>query len=384
MNLKIIKIETIPIKRYLFVKVYTDTGIVGLGEAGNWGFIAATIEAIKKLGNFLIGQDPFRIEHHYQNMYRAMYFRGSILMSAISALEIALWDIKGKALGVPVYELLGGKTRNKVRAYCSRLSNFETNPKGIAAEIAELKGKGFTACKVWLPDSTMDQDGKREFYSKKVELATEKVRLTREAVGFDFDLILEAHRSMSVSESIEFAREVEKYRPMIFEDPIIPDNVDMMSYVANKINIPIATGERYINFYEFESLIRRRAAQYIRPDVCAVGGLNASKKIAAIAEANNILVVPHNPLGPVSTAVCIQLCACISNVGIMELPSFMLDGSEDKMVKEPIKIENGCFIVPDRVGIGIELSDDARQLFPAKDRSCNSSYLNFDGSVRDW
>lgn len=382
--MKVTNVEIIEAKHYLFVKVYTDAGIVGLGEAGNWGFLKATAGAIQKFSEFLIGKDPFQIEHHYQNMYRAMYFRGSVLMSAISALEIALWDIKGKALGVPVYELLGGKTRDKVRTYCSGLSNFNMTDEEMAAEFASLKARGFTASKVFLPENNTTERGEREWFGNKVEIAVEKVRKVREAVGNDFDLVLEVHRCMSVPEAIAFGREVEKYRPMILEDPIVPDNVDAMAYVASKVNIPIATGERFVYFNEFETLMRRDAARYVRPDVCAVGGINAARKVAAMAEANNVLVIPHNPLGPVSTAACLQLCACIANVGIMELPSFMLNGAEDAMVKEPIEVKEGHLIVPDRPGIGIELSDNASELFPAKDRAQPGAHLSYDGSVRDW
>ena len=189
---------------------------------------------------------------------------------------------------------------------------------------------------------------------------------------------------MNVPEAILFAQSVEKYHPMVLEDPIVPDNVDAMAYVASHISLPIATGERFTYFNEFETLMRRDAARYVRPDVCAIGGINASRKVAAMAEANNVLVIPHNPLGPVSTAACVQLSACISNLGIMELPSFMLNGAEDAMVKEPLQLENGCILVPDRPGIGIELADDAAERFPAHDRANHSAHMSFDGSVRDW
>lgn len=131
-------------------------------------------------------------------------------------------------------------------------------------------------------------------------------------------------------------------------------------------------------------LLRRDAARYVRPDVCAVGGINAARKIAALAEANNVLVIPHNPLGPVSTAACLQLCACISNVGIMELPSFMMGQAEDAMVKEPLQVQEGCLIVPDRPGIGLELAEDIKERYPASDRAANHAYFSFDGAVRDW
>ncbi|MDD3368655.1 MAG: mandelate racemase/muconate lactonizing enzyme family protein [Lachnospiraceae bacterium] len=382
--MKVTKVETIAVKHYLFVKVYTDENIVGLGEAGNWGFLGATEAAIKKLATFIIGEDPFKIEHSYQNMYRAMYFRGSVLMSAISAIDIALWDIKGKALGVPVYELLGGMTRDKVRTYASGMNPVRENAEEVAESFRKLKAAGFSAGKIFLADPETSVDGKDEFYCNKISRLVNKVKLAREAVGEDFDIILEVHRSMSVPEAIAFADAVTPYRPMFLEDPIMPDNPDAMGFVADKIRIPVATGERFICLHEFETLLARNGAQYVRPDVCAVGGISVTKKVAAVAEAHNALVVPHNPLGPVSSAACIQICASIPNVGIMELPGFMLNGAENTMVKEPLTVENGCFMVPNTPGIGIELAENAEELFPAKDRASNRAHYSFDGSVRDF
>ena len=341
-------------KHYLFVQVYTDAGIVGLGEAGNWGYLQATAAAIEKFADYLIGKDPFRIEDFNQNFLRSVYFRGSVIMSAISAIDIALWDIKGKALSVPVYELLGGKTRDK-------------------AQYQQLQQMGFTAAKIFCNGPTSSSDGKGEFFSSRIEREVEKVRVCREAVGPDFDFILEVHRGMTLPEAVAFGRAVEPYRPMVLEDPVPPDNVDTMAEVASKIGVPIATGERAIDLRECEVLMSRHACQYIRPDVCAVGGITTSKKIAALAEAHDVLVIPHNPLGPVSTAACLQICASIPNLGIQELPGFCLNGAEDKMVKEPLRYENG-----------VELADDAEELYPAKERGSNAARRAFDGAVKDW
>ena len=371
-------------KHYLFVQVYTDAGIVGLGEAGNWGYLQATAEAILKFKDYLIGKDPFRIEDLNQNFYRSVYFRGSVIMSAISAIDIALWDIKGKALGVPVYELLGGKTREKVRVYASVMTK-ETSPEALTRSYRELQDKGFTAAKIFVngPVKT-ENDGKDEFFSGRIEDELEKVRICREAVGKHFDFVLEAHRGMTKPEAIAFGTEVAQYRPMVLEDPMTPDNIDSMAEIAARIPVPIATGERFINLREFEMLMHRHAAQYIRPDVCAVGGITTTKKICAAAEANDVLVIPHNPLGPVSTAACLQICASIPNLGIQELPGFCLNGAEDKMVKEPLHFADGCLLIPEAPGIGIELSDDAETLYPANERGSNAAKRAFDGSVKDW
>ena len=382
--MKITDVKLIFAKHYLFVHVYTDAGIVGLGEAGNWGYLQATAAAIEKFREYLIGKDPFRIEDLNQNFYRSVYFRGSVIMSAISAIDIALWDIKGKALGVPVYELLGGKTREKVRVYASVMTK-ETDPESLTRSYKQLQDMGFNAAKIFVngPIRTAN-NGMDEFFSGRIEDELEKVRICREAVGPHFDFVLEAHRGMTKPEAIAFGTEVAKYRPMVLEDPMTPDNIDSMAEIAQKIPVPIATGERFTNLREFEMLMHRHAAQYIRPDVCAVGGITTAKKICAAAEANDVLVIPHNPLGPVSTAACLQICASIPNLGIQELSGFCLNGAEDRMVKEPLRFENGCLLIPEAPGIGVELADDAQELYPANERGSNAAKRAFDGSVKDW
>ena len=382
--MKITDVKLIYAKHYLFVHVYTDAGIVGLGEAGNWGYLSATAAAIEKFTPYLIGKDPFRIEDLNQNFYRSVYFRGSVIMSAISAIDIALWDIKGKALGVPVYELLGGKTREKIRVYASVMTK-ETDPESLTRSYRQLQDMGFNAAKIFVngPVKTAN-DGMDEFFSGRIEDELEKVRICREAVGPHFDFILEAHRGMTKPEAIAFGTEVARYRPMVLEDPMTPDNIDSMAEIAAKIPVPIATGERFTNLREFEMLMRRDAAQYIRPDVCAVGGITTAKKICAAAEANDVLVIPHNPLGPVSTAACLQICASIPNLGIQELPGFCINGAEDRMVKEPLRFKDGCILIPEGPGIGIELADDAAELYPANERGSNAAKRAFDGSVKDW
>lgn len=382
--MKITDVKLIQAKHYLFVHVYTDQGIVGLGEAGNWGYLDATVAALQTFIPYLIGKDPFKAEDINQNLYRATYFRGSVIMSAISAIDIALWDIKGKALGVPVYELLGGKTRDKIRVYASPMSK-PSDIKQLANNYISLKKQGFTAAKIFVNgnDFSMCQ-GNDEFFANRIEIELEKVKIIRQAVGYDFDLILEVHRAMTMPEAITFGNEVAKYRPFALEDPITPDNIDSMAQVASKVPVNIATGERFCNLKEFEMLLSRKAAAYIRPDVCAIGGITTAKKVCALAEAHDVLVIPHNPLGPVSTAACLQLGASIPNLGIQELPEFCLNGAEDKMVKQPLKFENGFMKIPSGAGIGIELSDNIQNLFPPQNRGSTFARRAYDGSVKDW
>ena len=379
--MKITDLTLIPASKYLFVKIITDTGISGIGEVGAWGFIDAAAECLKKFRGYLVGKDPFQIEHHNQYMYRSMYFRGAILMSAISAIDIALWDIKGKALGVPVYELLGGRTRDKVRSYGAV---FQFTPEAMAKGCLELKKQGFTCARLMITgDMSQTQTGMEDdIFNGKVKKYTDMVAACRQSVGEDFDFVLECHRSLTPSEAIAFGNAVEKYHPLFLEDPIAPDNVEVMADVASKISSPIATGERCINIQEMELIMTKKAARYVRPDVCALGGITPAKKVAAMAEANYVGIVPHNPLGPVSTAACLQLDASIPNFTIQEFPSFYLQGGEAAMLKEPLEVEHGYIKVPNRPGIGIELIDDISEKFPPKQRGINAQ-INYDGSVRD-
>lgn len=379
--MKITGMELIPASKYLFIKIQTDEGICGIGEVGAWGYLDACAGVLKKWESYLIGKDPFAIEHHWNYLYRSMYFRGSVIMSALSAVDIALWDIKGKALGVPIYEFLGGKCRDKVRSY---EAIFKFTPEDMAAQCRQLKEQGYDAARLMITGDIRKQTADREesIFCAKVESYVEKVKACREAVGNTFDLILECHRSLAPAEAVAFAQSVEPYRPLFLEDPIAPDSPESMADVARRTNIPVATGERFINIQEFESIFRLQAAKYVRPDVCALGGLTPCKKVAAMAEANYVKIVPHNPLGPVSTAACLQLDAAIPNFAIQEFPSFYHQGGEAAMTKEPLVEEGGYIRIPDGPGLGIELADDLTEKFPPKFRSI-SAQTAYDGSVYD-
>lgn len=379
-KMKITNLKIITANKYLFIKLETDKGIIGLGEAGAWGFLEAVKGVLNKFKVYLIGKDPFKIEDIWNYLYRSMYFRGSVIMSAISAIDIALWDIKGKALGVPIYQLLGGPTRNKVRVYDAIL---KFTPSEIKKELIDLKSKGFTAARILITgNSQKNADYSDSIVNSKITKYVERVKLVRELAGDNFDIILECHRSLSLPEAMSFVKQVEKYHPMFIEDPIAPDNFEAMSLVASKTNIPIATGERFINIEEFNETYFKHAAIYVRPDVCALGGITAAKKVAAISEANYGQIVPHNPLGPVSTAACLQIDASVPNLGIQEFPSFYRKENEAKMLKEPFEVKDGYIKVPDKPGLGIELNEEALRKMPEAQRSLNAQRA-FDGSVCD-
>ncbi len=378
--MKITKVESIFVDRFLFVKVHTDEGIVGLGESGAWGYLEASGQVIDKYGRYLIGKDPLLIEHHWQYMYRFSHFRGAAIMGALSAIDIALWDIAGKHYGVPVYKLLGGPTREKARVY---YHVFGKSRQQLIDGIVAAKKRGFTAVGHLTP--FLDTPREERYFmthSDKMRDAVDAVRQYREAVGDDVDLCVEIHRRLTPTEAIVLARGIEQYRPYFYEDPILPDNFDQMAYVAQHINIPIATGERIHTLFEFDMLLSRNAVQYIRPDVCICGGISGAKKIAGMAEAKHVGVVPHNPLSPVSTAACLQIAAAIPNFALQEYPLGEGEPPKSEIVRSTYHLDNGYLTLPSGNGIGIELTDAAAQKWPYRERKVDTR-LNADGSVMD-
>lgn len=378
--MRISEIEVLPIDRYLFVRVHTDAGITGLGESGAWGYLEASGSAVETFKRYLIGQDPLRIEHHWQYLYRWSHFRGAAIMGALSAIDIALWDIAGKHFGVPCYQLLGGKTRDKARVY---YHVFGQTTEELVQGCVDAKAAGFTAVGHLTP--FLDEPRDIPYFKthvRKMEDAIDTVGRYREAVGDEVDLCIEIHRRLTPSEAIVLARGIEPYHPFFYEDPILPDSPDAMAEVAESIHIPIATGERLHTIWEFEALLARGAVQFVRPDVCLAGGLTHSKKIAALAEAHHVQVVPHNPLSPVSTAACIQLAACIPNFALQEYPKGEGEPPKSDIVTSPLRLEDGFLIVPDAPGLGIELAAGALERHPYKPRAVHTR-LNTDGSVMD-
>ncbi|MBA7631741.1 D-galactonate dehydratase [subsurface metagenome] len=378
--MKITAIETVPVDQYLFVKVHTDEGITGLGESGAWGYLEASQAVVDTFKRYLIGQDPLSIEHHWQYLYRWSHFRGAAIMGALSAIDIALWDIAGKHFGVPCYQLMGGKCRDRARVY---YHVFGGTKEELVQGCIKAKEMGFTAVGHLTP--FLDEPRQIPYsktYVDKIRDAIETVGRYREAVGKDLDLCIEIHRRLTPAEAITLARGIEEFHPFFYEDPILPDNLDAMALIAQKIHIPIATGERLHTIYEFEMLLSRGAVQYVRPDVCLAGGLTHTKKIAALAEAHYVGVIPHNPLSPISTAACLQLAACIPNFTLQEYPKGEDEPPKSEIVKKPLKLEKGFLVIPDAPGIGIELAEDAKERYPFRPRKFQTR-LKVDGSVID-
>ena len=364
--------------RYLFVKVHTDEGLVGLGECGAWAYQEATVSVLKQMEKMILGQDPLRTEFIWNALSRNLHFRGSVTQSALSGIDIALWDLKGKYFQVPCYELMGGKVREKIKIYVNARAR---DARGMAAEAKKLADQGFQSIRFSI-GHPKDENGRcGEYFTSLVTRVEGIMKAVRDAVGWNVDVAIECHRGMRPAEAIELGRVLRPYRPYFYEDPI-PDNLEAMRQVIRGCDIPVATGERFINPAEFDSLMTTTDVRYIRPDMCVSGGLTAGKKIAAEAEVRGVYVIPHNPLGPVSTAACLQLDACIPNFEVQEYP--MANGvcRLDKEMKTPFHVENGYIRLPEGPGLGIELIDDIDTVFPFQG-SYGGINLHEDGSVVD-
>ena len=357
--------------RWLLLRIHCEDGTVGIGEGGVHGWQRPTATMLETMAAYLAGQDPDRIEHHFQWLYRSSHFMGSVVQGALSAIDIALWDIKGKRLGVPVYDLMGGMTRDKVRCYM-HVGGAALDD--LVADALAKQEQGFTALRF---SPFVDDYYLHQSYAEWADEAVRRVGAVREAVGHGIDLCVEIHRQMAPAESVWLGRRLEQFNPFFYEDPMLPDSPALMAEVQAQCNIPIATGERFTTIFEYQQLLNAGGAAYVRPDVCLCGGLSGSKKVAAMAEARRVKVIPHNPLSPVSTAACVQLDACIPNFALQEYT-----GHDEHLLVEPLRPADGYLIVPDGPGLGIELSEEALSRYPVIDKVLDTP-LGYDGSVQD-
>jgi galactonate dehydratase len=371
---RIEKVETFLWDRWLLIKIHCEDGTVGIGEGGVHGWQRPTKTMVETMAVYLEGKDPNKIEHHYQWLYRSSHFMGSVVQGALSAIDIALWDIKGKRLEVPIYDLMGGKTRDRVRCYMH--VGGATKDELVADAVKRAK-EGFTAVRFtpFARDYYLHKS-----YSEWADEAVERVGAVKEAVGKGVDICVEIHRQMSPAESIWLGRRLEQFNPFFYEDPMLPDSPARMADVQDQCNIPIATGERFTTIFEFEQLLANNATSYIRPDLCLCGGLSGCKKVAAMAEAKHVKVIPHNPLSPVSTAACVQLDACIPNFALQEYTGESEPPKSDLLVK-PLELKDGYLTVPDGPGLGIELNEAA--LAKPENPKILDTPIGFDGSVQD-
>ncbi len=367
--MKITKLETFRVKpRWVFLKIHTDSGIVGLGEPITESRSHTTAKAVEEVAPYLIGKDPRAVVHHWQAIYRHAFYRGGpILTSALSGIDMALWDIKGKALGVPVYELLGGPTRTRVRVY-----SHARTPQQMLADIK----RGFTAFKTG--------PAKRRGVSRYVDTpadvayAVEDFAKLRKAVGDSIDIGIDFHGAIHPATAKLLIKGLEQYSPMFIEEPIQAQNHDIMAEIARGTHLPIATGERVFTKWGFREVLEKGAATILQPDLCHAGGITEVRLIAGMAEAYYATIAPHNPLGPISLAAGIQLAASIPNFLIQEQVSL-----GEGYLKTPFTVRDGYVDVPNGPGLGIELDEEAVAAKLGHDYRPAETYDPDDGSVVD-
>ncbi len=339
---------------FVFVKVETDQpGLIGWGEASLEGKPRAVAGCIQDMEPMILGMDPRNVEHCWQILYRSAFWRmGIIGLSAISGIDQALWDIKGKELGRPVYELLGGKVRDRVRMY----THFGgATPDEMAEDAASKVAKGWTAVKTVPVPITNIVDGIG--VQKQAEAG---LRAVREAVGDDIDILLDMHGRVTPQMAIQYARRFEPYAPFFMEEPAQAENPAAMAAIAKATTIPIATGERLLTRWGFREILETGAASLLQPDTCHAGGISEIRRIGALAEVYYAGMAPHNPYGPVSTAACVQVDFAMPNFVIQEMvdpdvsPISMLE-----FVVEPLEVVDGHILPPTKPGIGVEVDEAA-------------------------
>lgn len=368
-NLKITKLETFLVKpRWLFLKIHTNAGITGLGEPITEGRALTCAEAVKEIEPYLVGKDPRPVGKHWQAIYRHAFYRGGpILTSALSGIDQALWDIKGKALGVPVYELLGGPTRDRVRVYA-----HASKPD----QMQQLKAKGFTAFKTGVAKK---RPARYIETQAEVQYAAEVFAELRQAMGKDVDIAIDFHGAISPATAKLLIKAYEPYQPMFIEEPCQAQNHDIMAEIARGTFLPIATGERVFTKWGFREVLEKKAATVLQPDMCHAGGITEVRLIAGMAEAYYADIAPHNPLGPISLAAGVQMSASIPNFLCQEQVSL-----GEGYIKQPFRVRDGFLELPTGPGLGIELDENAMADKIGHDWRNQESYDAEDGSVVDW
>lgn len=384
--MKITKFETFFVKpRWLILKVHTDEGIVGVGEPILEGRAHTCAMAVQEIGRNILGEDPRNIEKLWQKMYRDGFYRGGpIALSAISGIEMALWDIKGKALGVPVYEMLGGAVRNKIRIYthAKQIARIDGNSVNEMCDMARMRLHewGMTALKYSIIPPIRPIINADELKSHFDRFAA-----VRNTIGKQIDLAIDFHGRVTPANAPRIIQALEPYHPMFIEEPVLPENVEEMVRISRNTSVPIAAGERLFTRWGYREFIEKQAVQILQPDLCHTGGIFEARKIAAMAEVYHMYIAPHNLLGPVSLAACLQLDACIPNFLIQEFPGIP-EGWDlgVKLFKKPFEIENGYINVPVKPGLGVELNDEALKELES-DGWMRDQYLDYeDGSQADW
>jgi len=380
-RLKITGVRTVAVgagwRNYIYVLIDTDRGVTGLGEASLGGQTNAVLGALKDLEPLLLGADPFRIEHIWQQAYRHAFWHGGVtFISALAGVEVALWDIKGKALGVPISTMLGGLTRDKIRAYANGPRG--TAPDELARSAADLVARGFSALKFTPFEATPLLAGRRF-----INDAVEKTRAVREAVGPDVELMVDGHGRLSPAVAVRAAEALAEFNLMFFEEPCLPEHAAAMGRIAKKSPIPIATGERLYTRWDHLDLLGSRKIGVLQPDIIQSGGIFEARKIAALAEMHFVSVAPHNPWSWVNTVASLHLDAVIPNFLIQEVIADPEPWKDAVVLNPPVMDADGYFRPPAAPGLGIELDLQAAKRFPPV-TGRPPAFWHEDGSVADW
>jgi galactonate dehydratase len=371
---KITKLETFHVRpRWLFLKVSTDAGITGWGEPLLEGRALTVERAVEEIGRWLVGRDPRQIEAIWQEGYRGGFYRGGpVLTSALSGIEQALWDIKGKALGVPVHELLGGQVRDRIRLY--GWLNVADTGDYVAEAAREVEGREFTAYK-FVPVPACELLENPRFFDRVVET----VAGLRKVLGEEIDMALDFHGRCTPAVAKRLCRELEPFRPLFIEEPVLPTNPQALRELRESTTIPLAAGERLFTRWDYAELLHAQAVHLIQPDLSHCGGIFEARKIAAMAEIHDIAVAPHCPLGPVALAACLQLDACTPNFFCQEHLTL-----GENLLKEPIRVENGYALVPAAPGLGVEVDESKLQTQLFDGAWETPRFYRKDGSLAEW
>lgn len=369
---RIAQVEALGLGAGLYVRVTTEDGTVGIGQSACWGYPGAVASVVESFAGYLVGQDPFRIEHHWNYLFRVGPFRGNVLSGAISAIDIALWDIKGQALGVPIWELLGGRCRDRVRLYL--LMGGDTAD-DIAANARRALAEGFTAIK-FDPVPPGYQDMTLEAL---VAGTRDRVAAARETVGASADIVVELHRKLTPLQTLPLCEALAPLRPLFIEDPIQIDSIQSQAEIARRVSTAIANGERLSSIWEFRELLADGGSQYVRPDVGLAGGISHCKKIAAIAESYHAAIVTHNFLGPVLTAASVHLDVAVPNFVVQEYS--MLDETLAEAFPGALRREGGYLPLPNLPGLGVRIDEARAAAIGGPVLDVRANLLRADGSV---
>ena len=378
--------EKRPGRNYCFVKIYTDEGLTGLGEAGTTWKELAVQGLIDTYRPILIGMDPSRIEYIWQTLWRGQFFRGGHVHSAaVAAVDLALWDLRGKALGVPVYDLLGGRTRDYVRCYCHVQGNAEgALHAGIDEMVDYAKqqvAEGWRFVRFGAGESRrLVSDGVLE-QADALRWTVEAFGSLRDALGPEIEICVDFHQRTTPTYAIQIARELAPMRPFFVEDPVRAENAAEFAYLRSQMSVPIATGEQLASKWDWRELIERDLIDYCRVDLCICGGLTESRKLAGWCETHYIEQVPHNPLGPVSTAACLHFDLSTPLFAVQELtwrPGVLSD-----VVRTDMRLEGGNLYSGGSPGLGVDLDEEAAQELPFQLPGLSVLHRE-DGSVSDW